>query len=87
MSDQLTFHESIYLLQAAFIRAGSLMELDQIIDEQDPVKRVMIVATTISQNGRVDGVISGIVQRVNLLGILKKEAITRNAAKLMKVES
>ncbi|MDO8728602.1 MAG: hypothetical protein Q7K26_01775 [bacterium] len=75
---ELTFSDSIYLIQAAFIRSGALLDLDQIIDEKDGLKRVMMVAVTLSKNGGTDSVISNVIKKTNLLGILKKEAMARS---------
>lgn len=75
---ELTFDESIFIIQAAFIRSGALLDLDQIIDEKDGLKRIMMVAVTLSKNGGTDAVISNVIKKTNLLGILKKEAMSRS---------
>jgi len=80
-SPDLEFNESILIIQAAFIRSGALLDIDQIIDEKDGFKRVLLVALILSKTGTSDAVIANVIKKTNLLGILKKEAMVRSTNK------
>ena len=77
--NEMTFQDAIYLLQAAFIRSGALMDLDRILDEKDPVKRIFLVVSVLKQSINNDTNIQNVMKKTNMGAILKKEAMARQA--------
>ena len=78
----------IPLVEVALMRSGGLIDLDQLMDEPDEVKRVMQLANVLIKNAEHDPLIKQVLKQVlaapnqTAMTVLKDEAIRRRNKQL-----
>lgn len=76
-SPEFTLTDVMPLIEVALMRSGGLIDLDRLIDEPDAIKRIMLIATILLKNAERDPVIKSVLAKVDIMSVLKREAVRR----------
>lgn len=77
MSDAFSLEDVTPLIEIALMRSGGLIDMDQLVDIDDPVERIIAMAKILMANAQRDPVISKVLHEVGIMGVLREEALRR----------